>query len=107
MAALLESPNAKRKSTTVPWAELKSPRSKLLEEIVRDLECPQWGVNFGAVVRCRAEFVSTAEAKQNSLDGKLQRLLARDKSLPVTIAVQEVLKLWAASQPSFEYFSCF
>ena len=49
-------------------------------------------------MRCRTESVSTAEAKQNSLDGKLQRLLARDKSLPVKLAGQHMLKFWAASQ---------
>ena len=98
VAALLESPNGKRKSTTVPWADLESPRSKLLQKLAQDLECPKFGVYFQAILTCRQESVLSAEAKENCLDRTLMQLLARDKSLPVKLAAQHMLKFWAASQ---------
>ena len=98
VAALLESPNGKKKSTTVPWADLESPRSKLLQKLAQDLECPKFTVYFQAILTCRQESVLSAEAKENCLDRKLMQLLARDKSLPVKLAAQHMLKFWAASQ---------
>ena len=98
VAALLESPSKKRKSTTVPLADLESPRSKLVQKLAQDLDGPTWGNCFQAILTCRKQSVLPAEAKDNCLDTKLMQLLARDKSLPIKTAAHDLLKFWAASQ---------
>ena len=98
VAALLESPSAKRKKTAVNPVGFESPRSKLLQKLAQDLGSPANVVYFGAILKCKAEAVTSAEAMEHCLDRKLQQLLARDKTLPVKLAVQRVLKSWAASQ---------
>ena len=98
VAALLESPSTKRKRTAVSPVGFESPRSKLLQKLAQDLASPAFAVYFRAILKCKAESVTSAEAMENCLGRKLQQLLARDKTLPVKIAVQRVLKSWAASQ---------
>ena len=73
-------------------------RAKLLQKLAEDLASLNFAVYFSAIWKCSAEEVNSAEAKENCLDSKLQKLLARDNCLPVKIAVQRVLKSWAASQ---------
>ena len=82
----------------MPWADLESPRSKLVQKLARDLDGPNWGIRFQAILTCRKQSVLPAEAKGFGLDTKLMQLLARDKSLPIKLAAQDLLKFWAASQ---------
>ena len=98
MAALLESPSKKRKSTTVPLVDLESPRSKLVQKLAQDLDGPLWGISFQAILTCKKLKVLSAEAKQFGLDTKLMQLLARDNSLPIKTAANDLVKFWAASQ---------
>ena len=82
-AALLESPSAKRKKTAVNAVGFESPRNKLLQKLAQNLASPAYVVYFPALLKCKAEAVTSAEAMEHCLDGTLQQLLARDKTLPV------------------------
>ena len=71
VAALLESPSGKKKSITVPWADLESTRSKLLQKLAQDLECPKFGVYFQTIMKCRAKSVfSVVGRSQGELSGQ-------------------------------------
>ena len=61
----------------------ESPRNKLLQKLAQDLASPAYVVYFPALLKCKAEAVTSAEAMEHCLDGKLQQLLAWDKTLPV------------------------
>ena len=76
----------------------ESPRSKLLQKLAEDLASLNFQISFGAIWSCSTEKVNSAEAKEHCLDSKLQKLLARNNCLLVNMAVQRVLKSWAASQ---------
>ena len=97
IAALLESPSAKRMRTAERPVSWESLRSKQLQKLAQDLASPKYQTYFRAILNCKAESVTPAEARENCLDRKLQQVLARDKSLPVRYAVERVLKSWAAS----------
>ena len=107
VVALLESPSAKKKRTAENSVSFESPRSRLLQRLAQDLASPKYQVYFRAVVNCKEESVTSAEAKENCLDTKLQQLVARDNSLPIRIAVRQVCKSWADSQFVSSYFIWF
>ena len=98
VAALLESPSPKRKKSAENSVSFESRRSKLLQRLAQDLTSPKYQVYYRAIVNCREESVTPAEARENGLDEKLRQLLTRDKTLPVKCAAEKVIKSWAESQ---------
>ena len=87
VAALLESPTAKRKNAMGTPVGCESPRSKLLQKLAEDLASLNFQISFGAIWSCSTEKVNSAEAKEHCLDSKLQKLLARNSCLLVKMAV--------------------
>ena len=97
VAALLDSPTAKKKKSMSTLADCESPRNKFLQKLAENLASPHFSVRLGVVLMCMHENVSLAEAKQYGLDRKLNKLLDPGKCLPLEIAVRRVLATWAAS----------
>ena len=75
-----------------------------MQRLAQDLASPRYQVYFRAILNCKEESVTSAEAKENCLDTKLQQLVARDDSLPIRVAVTKAIKSWADSQFVASYF---
>ena len=97
VAALLDSPTAKRKKIMSTLADCETPRNNLLQKLAENVASSHFSVRLGVVLTCMHENVSLAEAKQYGLDRKLKKLLDPGKCLPLEIAVRRVLATWAAS----------
>ena len=91
VAALLESPTAKRKNSRSTLADCELPRNKFLRKLAENLASPDFSVRLGVALTCMHENVSSAEAKQYGLDRKLTTLLGQGKCLPLMMADRRIL----------------
>ncbi len=96
VAALLDSPTAKRKKIMSTLPDCETLRNNLLQKLADNLASSHFSVRLGVVLTCMHENVSLAEAKQHGLDRKLKKLLDPGQCLPLEIAVRRVLATWAA-----------